>query len=246
MTFLPAILSVVPVKIRISGDGQTMGDIFYDKLSSFITRRYRSILVVGSVIAFGMISVVPRVEFNDQWIEYFDQRVTFRSDTDYAIQHLPAVYPMEFSVGSEGPNGINNPEYLSHLERFTEWLKAHPKVEHVYSYTDIIKRLNRNMHGDDDSYYRIPAEQELAAQYLFLYEISLPFGLDLNDRINVDKSATRVTATLDNASTVDTRAFIEDSENWLRSNTPEYMWTKPTSANVMFSYSSQRNIESCG
>ncbi len=151
---------------------------------------------------------------------------------------------MEFSVSSKGPSGINDPEYLFHLESFTEWLKTHPSVEHVYSYTDIIKRLNKNMHGDDDAYYQIPEEQELAAQYLFLYEISLPFGLDLNDRINVDKSATRVTATLENTSTVETRAFIEDAEGWLRTNTPEYMWTKPTSANVMFSYISQRNIES--
>jgi predicted RND superfamily exporter protein len=244
VTFLPAVLRLIPVKVRVSEDGQTRGDVLYDKLSTFITRKYRAILLVGSVVAIGSIAVIPKVDFNDQWVEYFNNRVTFRTDTDYAVEHLPAIYPMEFSVGSEGPNGINDPEYLLHLERFTEWLKTQANVEHVYSYTDIIKRLNKNMHGDDDAYYRIPEEQELSAQYLFLYEISLPFGLDLNDRINVDKSATRVTATLSNVSTLETREFIEDSENWLRLNTPEYMWTQPTSANVMFSFISKRNIES--
>ena len=79
---------------------------------------------------------------------------------------------------------------------------------------------------------------------MFLYEISLPFGLDLNDRINVDKSATRVTATLGNVNTERTRTFIKQAQTWLEANTPEYMWAKPTSAIVMFSFISQRNIES--
>ncbi|MFQ5937775.1 MAG: RND family transporter, partial [Acidiferrobacterales bacterium] len=145
---------------------------------------------------------------------------------------------------AKGPEGINDPEYLNNLERFTDWLRTRPDIEYVYSYTDIIKRLNKNMHGDDESFYRIPAERELAAQYLLLYELSLPFGLDLNDRINVDKSATRVTATMGNVTTAETRAFLDDAQKWLEANTPEYMWAKPTSASVMFSFISQRNIES--
>ena len=177
-------------------------------------------------------------------VDYFDQRVTFRTDTDFALRHLPGIYPIEFSVEAKGSEGINDPEYLSHLEQFTKWLRTQPDVEHVYSYTDIIKRLNKNMHGDDETFYRLPAERELAAQYLFLYEISLPFGLDLNDRINVDKSATRVTATLRNVNTERTRTFIKQAQTWLEANTPEYMWAKPTSAIVMFSFISQRNIES--
>ena len=115
----------------------------------------------------------------------------------------------------------------------------------MFSYTDIIKRLNRNMHGDDDAWYAIPEDRELAAQYLLLYELSLPYGLDLNDRINIDKSATRVTVTLTDISTAEGREFYDRATRWLKGNTPEYMWTDPTGAFVMFSYISQRNIERC-
>ena len=59
-----------------------------------------------------------------------------------------------------------------------------------------MKRLNRNMHGDDPAFYRLPDNAELAAQYLLLYEFSLPFGSDLNNRIDVAKSATRLTVTV--------------------------------------------------
>ena len=76
-------------------------------------------------------------------------------------------------------------------------------MTHVYSYADVITRLNRNMHADNYAYHEIPDDRELAAQYLLLYELSLPYGLDLNDRINVDKSATRVTASVGEVSTVE-------------------------------------------
>ena len=42
-------------------------------------------------------------------------------------------------------------------------------------------------------YYRLPEDASLAAQYLLLYELSLPFGRDLNDRIDIAKSATHMT-----------------------------------------------------
>jgi len=117
-------------------------------------------------------------------------------------------------------------------------------VRHVYSYTDIIKRLNKNMHGDDANWYKIPESRELSARYLLLFELSLPFDLDLNDRINIDKSATRVTVTLDEITTAQLRRFLTEAESWLQKNAPEAMHTKPTSASVMFAYISQRNIES--
>ncbi len=106
-----------------------------------------------------------------------------------------------------------------------------------------MKRLNRNMHADDDSYYRIPDDRDLSAQYLLLYELSLPYGLDLNDRINVDKSATRVTATVEQATSAETRQFFEDVDEWQRANLPSYMQARPTSAAVMFTYISERNME---
>jgi predicted RND superfamily exporter protein len=106
-----------------------------------------------------------------------------------------------------------------------------------------MKRLNRNMHADDEAYYRIPADRELSAQYLLLYELSLPYGLDLNDRINIDKSATRVTTTISRATTAETKAFFADVAQWQQENWPRYMHADPTSAAVMFTYVSERNMQ---
>jgi hypothetical protein len=138
---------------------------------------------------------------------------------------------------------VSDPEYLAHLEDFTDFLRQQTSVAHVYSLSDIMKRLNKNLHGDDPDYYRTPEDRELGAQYLLLYELSLPYGLDLNDRINIDKSATRVSVTLGDVNSIQTKDFLNTTDAWMSENLPAWMQTKPTSAQVMFTYIAERNVD---
>jgi predicted RND superfamily exporter protein len=100
------------------------------------------------------------------------------------------------------------------------------------------------MHGDDPAYYRLPEDRELAAQYLLLFELSLPYGLDLNNQINVDKSATRLIVTLENRSTRELRALAARAGERLKANFPTAAKAEATGPVVMFAYISQRNINS--
>jgi predicted RND superfamily exporter protein len=99
------------------------------------------------------------------------------------------------------------------------------------------------MHGDDPVFYRIPESRDLAAQYLLFYEMSLPFGHDLNNRIDVAKSATRVTVFLDAVSATEVRQLAECGEAWLRAHAPE-MAGPATGLSVVYAYMTERNIRS--
>jgi predicted RND superfamily exporter protein len=241
ITLLPALISVLPYRTR-QIEGTEWSQRVMDRLADVVIGNHRKLFVGVGAVALGLIAFIPTIDFNDQWVEYFDERIEFRTDSDEA-QEFFGLYPIEYSVPAEGPGGISEPEFLSNLEQFAEFLRAHPSVTHVYSLSDIMKRLNRNMHADDKDYFRIPDDRELSAQYLLLYELSLPYGLDLNDRINIDKSATRVTATVSRTTTTETKQFFADVDNWMAENWPAYMHTKPTSAAVMFTYISERNMQ---
>jgi len=240
---LPALISLLPLAVKPTSDVRPKRS-FYIRMADFVVMRPNKIIMIMGSLTVIFSSLAFTNQLNDQWTKYFDRSIQFRNDTDFAIQYLGGFYPIEFSVNAAHAGGISDPEYLQKLDEFVDWLRAHPDVEHVFSLTDIMKRLNKNMHADDDDYYHLPDEQDLSAQYLLLYELSLPYGLDLNDRINIDKSATRVTATLGDVDTIQTRNFMHEAENWLRDNAPEYMWANATGATQMFSYISKRNIES--
>jgi predicted RND superfamily exporter protein len=241
ITLLPALISVLPYRTKQAA-GDDWSQRAMDRLADAVIGNYRKLFVGAGLVSFALIAFIPTIDFNDQWVEYFDERIEFRTDSDEA-QEFFGLYPIEYSVPADGTGGVSEPEFLDNLERFAEFLRAQPNVTHVYSLSDIMKRLNRNMHGDDDAYYRIPEDRELSAQYLLLYELSLPYGLDLNDRINVDKSATRVTATMERATTAETKQFFADVDDWMADNWPAYMRTEPTSAAVMFTYISERNMQ---
>jgi len=241
ITLLPALISILPYKVKqISGDDR--GERVMARIAEFVISKPRRILISLGGATLLLTAFIPTIDFNDQWTQYFDQRVEFRRDTDQALQHF-GMYPIEYSVPAQGSGGISDPEYLANLERLAEFLREQPGVEHVYSFSDIMKRLNKNLHGDDPGFYKIPSARNEAAQYLLLYELSLPYGLDLNDRVNIDKSATRITATMGDVDSIQVKHMLDSTELWMQENLPVWMQAKPTSAQVMFTYIAERNVE---
>ena len=241
LILLPALLSILPVGFKFADKPAGQASAM-DRLAGFVISQRNRLLVVTTVFSLAMIVFIPTLKLNDQWIDYFSTNIEFRNDSDQALQHF-GMYPVEFSVPAAGPGGVSEPEYLAYLDQFTTFLRQQPEVTHVYAFSDVMKRLNKNLHGDDECYYAIPDNRELSAQYLLLYEISLPYGLDLNDRINIDKSATRVTATLGDVSSIETKRFLHAADEWLAGNVPGWMQSKPTGPQVMFTYIAARNMQ---
>ena len=242
ITLLPVIINILPYKAKL-GSGEAKDKSIMLKLANFVIENHRKVLVGTSTVTLIIICFIPTINFDDQWVEYFDESVKFRTDSDFVLDNF-GVYPIEYSIPAKSEGGISEPEYLRNIEKFILYLRDIENVAHVYSISDIMKRLNKNMHGDEQSYYKIPEERDLSAQYLLLYELSLPYGLDLNDRINIDKSASRVTVTFGRLTTSELKDFLIKTDEWMGTNLPSYMQTKPTGASVMFTYITERNIDS--
>ena len=244
-TTLPALMAIFPIwkkKKTSEATEEKMG--WYTNLGTFVVARPIQLILISTGIIAILTFLATKNIFNDEFVEYFDQSVQFRTDSDFVNDNLTGFYNVEFSVGSGESGGINNPAYLQKLNEFEDWMEEQPEVVHVNAFSEVARRVNRSMHGDNESYYRVPTNREEAAQYLLLYELSLPFGLDLNNQINVDKSESRVTATLENISSAEMIAFTNRAELWLKDNTPEAMHAIGVSPTMMFSKLGFRQAES--
>ncbi len=239
--FLPALMAILPVRVYRLPEQREAG---MDRLADFVIRNRRSVLWTSVTVVVLLTVMISRNELNDQFVKYFDESIQFRTDSDFAMENLAGIYQVEFSLEAGESGGISNPDYLATLETFADWYRQQPGVVHVSSFSEVMKRLNKSMHGDDRRYYLVPDSRELAAQYLLLYELSLPYGLDLNNQINVDKSATRFTVTLDDVSSREIRETALRGEQWLLANAPQSMHATAASSAVMFANISGRNIES--
>ncbi len=240
MLLLPALTAVLPISAQAHREKAPW--VNYRRLADFVIRRREWLLwpslATAAVISIGML----RIELNDNFLTYFDDTFEFRRATDFMIKNLGGWDVIEYSLLSGQSGGITDPRYLAAVDRFADWYRRQPKVIHVTAVVDTIKRLNRDMHGGDTIYYRIPDQRELAAQYLLFYELSLPFGQDLNSQIDVDKSATRFTVVFESMSARELCRMDKVAYQWLRANAPSCMHTSGTGLSLVWARITDRNI----
>ncbi len=236
--FLPALMSVLPVKATAR---QSSKSTYMERFANFVIAKQKLLLWGMAAVMIGFSVLVPKNELNDVFVNYFDRTVPFRVATDDVTDKLSGLYIMEFDLDSGEEGGVGKPEFLRDVEKFERYVETLEGVQHVSSITETMRRLNRSMHGDDDSYYKLPEERELSAQYLLFYEMSLPTGLDLNNQINQDKSKTRLSVTMETRSTQQILEFEAQTLAWMEENTPAIA-TLTTGATSMFTHISMRNI----
>ena len=196
-------------------------DRFMVWLGEFVIRNQRRLLLGIPLVILGFAAGISQIKLEDDFLRYFDERFETRRATDLYETNLGGLNVLEYSVDTGVESGINSVAYLESLDAFASFLRDQPEVSHIRILSDTIKRLNMNMNGDDPAFYRIPDTDEEASQYLFLYELSLGYGMDLTDQINVDRSSTRVSAFVPFATTTQLLELDDKVQAWFAENAAE-------------------------
>ena len=240
VTTLPAMVILMPMRIKVREERKNG---VMNSFANIVIEYRKLLLLVMGGIALSLMAFLPQNKLDDQFVEYFDESVDFRQATDFSSQNLSGIYTIQYSLNQGESGGVSEPKFLEDVEMFSEWLRTQDEVMHVQSITDTFKRLNMNMHADDPAFYRLPASREQAAQYLLLYELSLPYGLDLNDQIGIDKSQTRLIITLENLHTEEMLGIEKRMSDWLDNNIADVAYTV-ASPSLMFAHIGKRNVNS--
>jgi predicted RND superfamily exporter protein len=245
---MPAILSVLPFKKPKKARLQKKKYLpFFDVIPDFVEKnqvalRWGSFVAVA-ISAFFIFNIVVDTTAH----KYFKKGTDFREASDYINANMMGTFPLEFNFQSGRENGICDPEFLHKIEDFEKHIMSQPDYEATYvaSILDVIKRINKTMNQDLPEYYKIPDNgsvtstgeiarpDKLISQYLLMYTLSLPQGMDLNNQMNLDKSSARVTVFLRSMSTEKFLRISNGIDAWLSKNMPEVK-AKSIGTPVMF------------
>ncbi|MDY6921009.1 MAG: efflux RND transporter permease subunit [Pseudomonadota bacterium] len=234
LTLLPAMVILLPFKAHKTSEIAI--DRIMDRLADVIIKHKYAVFFSMSALCAVMITLCFQNELNDKLNETLHEPHVFRSDTTKIDEHFGAMYIYSFDLDSGEQNGIFDPDYLKNLDKFATWFRQQPEVAGVNAFSDIIKRLNKSMHNDDPAYYRIPDNRQLIAQYVLMYEMSLPFGLDLGEQVTPDRRYSLLTASMP---TLDTRTDIALDQRvwaWQQANLPAEMQNRNISLATIWSY----------
>lgn len=233
LTMLPALVMILPFKPHKTSE--LLIDRVMDKLADFIIHRKYTVMVFMIGLSSLMVVMSFMNDLNDRLTETLHKPHVFRSDTSLIDQHFGALYINNFDVDSGAEDGIFDPQYLKNLDKFAEFLRQQPEVNAVHTFSDVIKNLNKSMHNDDPAYYTIPDDRQLIAQYVLMYEMSLPFGLDLGSQVTPDRRRTLLSASMPS---LDTKTDIELDERiwqWQQENLPPHMQARNSAISTIWS-----------
>ncbi|MBV1920390.1 MAG: MMPL family transporter, partial [Pseudomonadales bacterium] len=241
VTFFPALLCILPWRAKSSS---LPAERFSAGIAQIVIRKPTFFVTSISIATLALSALAFTNVLDDRYVRYFDQSYSFRVATDRMNEDLGGFYILEFSLDSQQAGGISNPTYLKEVDAFAQWLRIQPGVTHVHGLPDIMKTINRAMQGGSDAEFRLPGKHDLAAQYLALYEMSLPFGSDLRNKITADKRYARLSVSLNDISTGDMTDLQARAELWASQHTEIIAASaKATGTSLLFAHIGNRNIK---
>lgn len=239
LAILPSLILIMPFK---SGTGARTG-LPMERLSRLVTGHSTVIFWSSLALVLLAISFIPRLQLNDDPTSYFSSDVALTDAIRVVEEKLSGNQSLHYSIDAGQPQGVSDPDFLESVSRFADWLRQQPEVVNVDVFTDTLKRLNQVLHEDDPGWHRLPDSKEMASQYILLYEISIPYGLDVTHQISADKSALKVAVVLKNQKSQGLISFEERARQWMETNTPEIA-TRGAGQSISFAHIGMRNIES--
>ncbi len=195
---LPALLSIIPLKAKISSSSEKRHarmDRVVVGIANFATRRYKLVLVLsGIVLVLGILGAV-QVRFSHEPYKWMPESMSVRQAGDFLDQKMGGASVVEVVVDTGKENGLYEPRIIQGLEALKyeiEKIKGGPiSIGKTLSVVDIIKETNRALNENQQAFYKIPDNRDLIAQEFLLFENS--GSDDLEDFVDSQFSKARFT-----------------------------------------------------
>ena len=214
------------------------------KLSTTIIKHRKAITITLLICCVFSGFLISKNKVTERWYEYFGKDKPFSIAINELDDVSSGIHKIIYTVRSkEGEFGINAPAYLAELDLFAVWLRNQEKVGFVDTHTTTLKKINQDLHGGNSSYSTIPSDKQSVAQYLLLYEMSLPVGLGLDNIQNSDQSASKLTVVLHKMDSQELIDFDRKAISWLSNNSTFLSVDEGTGMDLIFAYLSSSNIK---
>jgi predicted RND superfamily exporter protein len=167
------------------------------------------IIVVFSLLTVISLYIAAQSNVNSNPYEYFKKSTLIRQGNDFVRSAFGGNAGPEIVIESGKAEGIKDPAFLRKVERLKNRIDAKEEVNKTIDIISIIKDMNKSLYGGREEEYKLPKTQKAIAEQLFLYSMSLPQGMDLNNRMTLKNDALRMSLLW---SVYDSRGWLEGAK----------------------------------
>jgi len=207
---MPAVLLLLKKPIKgASVDKEVFKSYGY---GMFIVKNDKKIILIGTLIVAVLGLGLFFVKVDSNTIKYFDKEVEIRKSSEFTMDNLTGSMSYILIADSGKTDGIKDPAFLRTVEKFyDDYQMMFPTdVRHVSSLLDTIKRYSKIMNQKEV----IPESRELVAQYLLLYSMGLPQGMEITDQMDFDQRKLRITVLTNIVDNTKDMKMIDFAKAW--------------------------------
>lgn len=209
-----SLLFILPLKpSTVRAEEINLGDTLANRYVEWILSKKTFVIVGIAIFCVVGVTLSLKTDVNSDPLKYFRKGWDAREANEFIEATVGGARGVEivFDAGTE--EGIKDPEFLRKIDTFEEWVEQQPRVTKAVSIVDILKATHRSLNADDPKAYALAADRETISQELFLYTMSLPQGMDLNDRISLKNDALRMSVLWTIPTSKESVAFIKTIED---------------------------------
>lgn len=175
-TLTPALLSLLkPDRLKALTAHEDLAESRTSRWLAGLARwsicRSKTVAIVGALLVVVSLVGIQRIRVNNNMVEWFKPQSDVRVADKVINQKLGGTATAYLVAAGDKEGAIKSPETLRHIERLQRELEKSPLVGKTTSIVDVVKRINRVMHGDDPKYEVIPDSENVVAQYLLLFSM---------------------------------------------------------------------------
>jgi hydrophobe/amphiphile efflux-3 (HAE3) family protein len=227
MIFVPAILYLeklpgeednTPEQQTARAQKLTHTQMYRRAQVTFAIKHRVAILIIGLAVIAISAWGTSKLFVDDNGVAYFRQGTQVRNDDAILSQHFGGTHMFSVIVTGPEQDSIKEPIILKNMAGLQQDIQAKfPAVGKTMSIADYIKKMNMAMNEDDPSYYTLPDNRDMVAQYLLTYE-SGGEPDDFNDVVDYNYQRARIIILSKDGSTLHTQKIIDEIYAYAKAN----------------------------
>jgi len=183
-----------------------------------VSRRGTPLFWGSGALIVTTLALLPLNRLDFSPYSFVDQDSDFHTVIDALSEKVGNDQSLAYSIDSEEYYGITEPEFLSEVERFSNWLERQPQTSFVTSYTDLLKSLNKAEHDGDEAYDKIPDDKLQIIDHLVSYQLIQEIEPQLEPIFDSDYSAIRLVVGTSDLTNRDLLEFNDTIQEWIGAN----------------------------
>ena len=192
-----------------NGDSVNVVQTFLDRIPKFVYRWKFAIIVLYTCVFGLFVYGTTNVKIDSNLVELAKEGSEIRVTYDLVDEQMMGAQNLEVMLNLGEADALKNPRVLNAIKDFQHFIvQTYPDyVVKTFSLSDFVEDTNKVMHEGDEVYKRIPKDERLAAQLLYLFD-----SANTSDRRNIvsdDYSQSHISIQLKNKGSYEYTEFFE-------------------------------------